>query len=329
MTSLGIQVIPDAFHHFAVSTVPSPMVAGAPTPVTISAADANGNAVTGFSGAARLSANTGPGSFSPEDITLTNGVWIGPVTFFGAGGAVSFTVSDYAAPPHTGASNTVTVQPGPLAGLQVLLPGESPLGGTSAGKTGTPVTQSAGSAFTLTVRAVDAYWNLVPTPGPLVSLGSSDAFAAIPAETTLASGQRLIQAKLFRSGPQRIWVSDLDDAAIRPDTSSVVQVVGGPFARVLVLAPGESPAPGLPNGGTGNSTDQSINYSFNVTVLSTDSWWNPVGGVTDVVHITSDDPLAQLPADTPLVDGRVELPVRLARGGYNQITVRDGNFARL
>ncbi|TMQ48517.1 MAG: hypothetical protein E6K73_11860, partial [Candidatus Eisenbacteria bacterium] len=323
MTSLGIQVIPDAFHHFAVSTVPSPMVAGAPTPVTISAADANGNAVTGFSGAARLSANTGPGSFSPEDITLTNGVWIGPVTFFGAGGAVSFTVSDYAAPPHTGASNTVTVQPGPLAGLQVLLPGESPLGGTSAGKTGTPVTQSAGSAFTLTVRAVDAYWNLVPTAGPLVSLGSSDAFAAIPAETTLASGQRLIQAKLFRSGPQRIWVSDLDDAAIVPDTSSVVQVVGGPFARVLVLAPGESPAPGLPNGRTGNATDQSINYSFNVTVLSTDSWWNPVGGVTDVVHITSDDPLAQLPADTPLVDGRVELPVRLARGGYNQITVGD------
>ena len=139
----------------------------------------------------------------------------------------------------------------------------------SAGKTGTPVTQSAGSAFTLTVRAVDAYWNLVPTAGPLVSLGSSDAFAAIPAETTLASGQRLIQAKLFRSGPQRIWVSDLDDAAIRPDTSSVVQVVGGPFARVLVLAPGESPAPGLPNGRTGNATDQSINYSFNVTVLAT------------------------------------------------------------
>jgi hypothetical protein len=217
----------------------------------------------------------------------------------------------------------VVVQPGPLAGLQVLLPGESPQGGTVSGKTGTPVTQSAGSAFTLTVRAVDAYWNLVPTAVPLVSLGSTDAFAAMPAETTLASGQRLIQARLFRSGPQRIWVADVDDAAIRPDTSSVVQVVGGPFARVLILAPGESPAPGLPNGRTGNATDQSINYAFNVTVLATDSWWNPVGGVGDVVHVTSDDPLAQLPPDAPLVDGRVELAVRLARGGYTQISVND------
>jgi len=90
-----------------------------------------------------------------------------------------------------------------------------------------------------------------------------------------------------------------------------------------VLAPGEYPAPGLPNGRGGTATDQSINYAFNVTVLATDNWWNPVGGVTDVVRITCDDPLATLPPDTTLVDGRVEMTMRLAAGGYSLITVSD------
>jgi Big-like domain-containing protein/flagellar hook capping protein FlgD len=60
-----------------------------------------------------------------------------------------------------------------------------------------------------------------------------------------------------------------------------------------------------------------------VTALATDQWWNPVGGVTDVVHITSGDPLAQLPPDEAMVDGSVDMPVRLATGGFQQISVSD------
>src|SRR5439155_2591845 len=97
--------------------------------------------------------------------------------------------------------------------------------------------------------------------------------------------------------------------------------IGGSFARVLILAPGESAAPGTGNGRAGAATDQSINYSFVCTVLATDPWWNPVGGVTDVVRVTSDDPGAQMPADQAMVDGRAEMVVRLARGGYDQLTV--------
>ena len=39
--------------------------------------------------------------------------------------------------------------------LQVLLPGESPAPGTSTGKTGTPLAQTAGVPFAITVRACD------------------------------------------------------------------------------------------------------------------------------------------------------------------------------
>ncbi|MBI3539809.1 MAG: hypothetical protein HY076_06010, partial [Candidatus Eisenbacteria bacterium] len=323
MTSPGIQVIPSAVAMFVVGTIASPQTAGVPVAVTIRATDTNGNTIPNYAGDAVLVANTGSGSITPELITFTNGVWAGAMTFKGAGGAVSFTCADFSAPPHTGTSNSFTVNPGPFTGLEVLLPGETARGGTSDGREGTPTDQTAGATFTLTLRAVDAYWNLVPGIADSIALGSSDAFAGIPAHAALANGQALIPAQLFRSGLQRIWASDLTQPSILPDTSSAVRVIGGSFARVLVLAPGESPAPGTTSGRTGTATDQSINYAFTVTVLATDTWWNPVGGITDVVHISSDDPLATLPLDQAMVDGRADLTMRLARGGYDQITVAD------
>ena len=323
MTSAAISVVPSAFDHFDVSTIASPVTAGSPVTVTIRAVDTSDNLVPTFSGSAVLTANTGAGSISPELVSFTGGQWTGPMVFRGAGGAVSFNCTDFSSPPRTGASNTFQVLPGPFVGLQVILPGQTAQGGTAAGKTGTPTNQTAGALFNVTVRAVDAFWNLVPGVTDHISMGSSDAFAILPADTALSNGQVLVPARLFKSGPQVIWASDLTQPSIKPDTSSAVTIVGGSFARVLILAPGESPAPGTASGRTGTATDQSINYAFTVTALATDSWWNPVGGVTDVVHVTSSDAMATLPPDQAMVDGRADMNMRLATGGFQQITVSD------
>ncbi len=323
MTSAPINVLPAGADHFVIATIASPQVAGTPVNVSIRATDVSGNTIPSYAGQAALLANTGAGSISPELITFVNGLWSGPILFKGAGGAVSVTCSDFSAPPHTGSSNAFTIQPGPLAGLQVLLPGETARGGTPTGKQGTPTGQSAGTAFTLTVRAVDAWWNLVSGVADTVALGSSDAFAAMPADTTLSNGQVLLPVRLYRTGDQRIWASDASRGGVAPDTSAAVNVVGGPFARLLVLAPGESSAPGTATGRTGTATDQSITYSFVCTVLATDAWWNPVTGVTDVAHLSSSDGGATMPADQPLVDGRADMNVRLATGGFQQILVSD------
>ena len=45
--------------------------------------------------------------------------------------------------------------------LQVILPGESAAPGTPSGKSGTPLAQTAGVPFSITVRACDDQWNLV------------------------------------------------------------------------------------------------------------------------------------------------------------------------
>ena len=322
MTTPGIAVQPNSVHHFAISAVSSPQIAGVPVTVTIRAADSGNNTVPNYAGDVNIAANTGAGSITPERVTLANGQWSGTITFRGAGGSVTFTCSDFSAPAHTGTSNSFVVSPGPLAGVQVILPGETAAGGTVAGKIGTPTGQSAGNPFTVTLRAVDAFFNLVPGIGHRIGLGSSDSFAIMPAETTLANGQRLVPVRLHKSGLQRIWATDLD-ATVSPDTSAYVNITGGAFAKVLVLAPGEYVAPGTASGRAGTATDQSINYAFTVTALATDAWWNPVTGVSDVVRIGSDDPMATLPPDTPLVNGRADLSVRLARGGYNQISISD------
>src|SRR5262249_55716499 len=157
-------------------------------------------------------------------------VWTGNMVFRGAGGAVTFSAFDFSAPPHTGTSNSFVVQPGPFAGLQVLLPGETPQGGTADGKNGTPTGQTAGTAFTLTLRAVVAYWNLVSGVNDRIVLGSSDAFATMPADTSLIGGQLLLPVKLYRTGLQRIWARDSDNVSITPDTSAYVNVTGGAFA---------------------------------------------------------------------------------------------------
>jgi len=330
MTSPPIQVQPNAVDHFVVSAISSPQVAGTPVAVTIRATDVSGNTIPGYTGDVNLAANTGAGSMSPERVTLAGGTWSGNLTLKGAGNAVKFTCSDFSAPPHVGSSNTFVVSPGPLAGLEVLLPGEAATSGEADGRSGTPTTQSAGNLFTLTLRAVDAYWNLVPGVADHVALASTDTFAVMPAETTLANGQVLVPVRLHRSGPQRIWITDLDQS-ITADTSSAVTIVGGTFSRVLVLAPGERVAPGTATGRTGAATDQSINYAFTVTVLATDAWWNPVTGVNDVVHLaaTPADVNNTLPPDTPLSDGSVELPVRLAHGGFSQLSVSDVSNAAI
>ncbi len=323
MTSAGIQVIPTGVDRFAINTITGPVTAGVPVTVTIRATDVGGNTVPGYNADAIIQANTGNQSISPTQVTFTNGAWTGPVTFKGAGGSVALTCADYSAPPKVGTSNSFVVSPGPFAGLQVLLPGQTALGGTPAGKTGVPTTQTAGTPFTMTVRAVDQYWNLVPGISDRIVLGSTDAFAWMPSDTVLVNGQVLIPTRLHKSGDQVIWARDSTNTAIAPDTSSAVTVTGGTFQRVLLLAPGEIVAPGTATGRAGTATDQSINYGFTVTALATDPWWNPVGGVTDVVRVTSGDPLATLPPNQAMVDGRADMTVRLATGGFQQLSVSD------
>jgi hypothetical protein len=323
MTSAGIPVTNTAAHHFEIDPFPTPVTAGDAVDVTIRATDVGGNTIPDYAGDALLIANTGPGSISPEAIVFADGTWSGSMVFRGAGGAVSFTCADFSTPQHTGTSGTFIVNPGPFEKLQVLLEGQSPQGGTVNGFTGQPSDQNAGSSFDLRVRAVDEFWNRVSGIGDQVALSSSDPFASMPAEITLVNGELLLPITLYKGGFQTVTATDLDSGGIAPHTSSQVEILPGPYSRIVLVAPGQVVAPGSAEGRSGTATDQSINFAFNVSAYATDSWWNPVGAGTDVIRLSSTDALAQLPSDTPMTDGVATMPVRLSTGGFQQITAQN------
>jgi len=321
MTSAPIMVIPSFAHHFEFDDLPPTVVAGSEYLVKIRAVDGGGNTIPDFNGDGILTANTGPGSISPAAVTFTDGVWLGIMTFFGAGGAVQVTCADYATPPHQGTSNPTQVLPGPYVATQIILPGQAALGGTATGLVGLPDGQDAGQEFTVQVRAVDQYFNRVTGINNSVIFSGADPNMVVAPTAALVNGEAFIPVTIYMAGSQTMQVTDAVSQGIASPSSSTFHVAPGSYAKLLLLAPGETARPGDEDGREGEATDQSITYLFTFTVLSTDQWYNQVIGIGDVVHLTSTDPLAELPEDVALENGKAFLGVRLATGGYQQFTL--------
>src|SRR5437867_8027793 len=84
-------------------------------------------------------------------------------------------------------SGNIVVSPAAFAKLQLLVPGETAAPGTPTGKTGTPTARTAGTAFNVTVNAVDALWNLINT-NDTAHITSSDTNASLPSDAALSGG---------------------------------------------------------------------------------------------------------------------------------------------
>src|SRR5439155_254470 len=97
-------------------------------------------------------------------------------------------------------SSAITVSAGACAKLQLLVPGEIAAPGTVNGKTGAPTPQTAGTAFNVTVNAVDVNWNLITNVTHTVAITSSDANAASPANAALAAGTKSFSVTLKTAG---------------------------------------------------------------------------------------------------------------------------------
>jgi hypothetical protein len=126
--------------------------AGTPMPISVTAVDASGRTVSGFSGPVRLREITsfGEGRISPEVVTFSGGSWSGNVTLYRADetainrGNVNIYAYLESNPSRNGTSDPFTVHPGTFSRVQIVVPGQSPLPGSVTGLTGTPASQSAG-----------------------------------------------------------------------------------------------------------------------------------------------------------------------------------------
>src|SRR5207247_3890708 len=108
--------------------------------------------------------------------TLTATAVNGVATFANLSHNVANTITlNFTATGLTSAtSGNIVVSPGAFSKLQLLVPGETAAPGSASGKTGTPTSSTAATAFNITVNAVDNFWNVVNTITDTVDIASTD-----------------------------------------------------------------------------------------------------------------------------------------------------------
>lgn len=300
---------------------PDSQIAGVSFVASVRAVDTNWNVITSVTDTVRLAVSDLNATL-PGDVVLTAGTGVFSVVLITAGThtltASNLTHSTIV--PNT--SSAITINPGAMQKLQILVPGESAAPGTIAGKTGTPTGQVAGTAFTVTVHSVDAYWN-VASADHYVGITSSDANADLPDNAALAGGSRVFQVTLNTAGSAILTASDLSDVSVTNSSSPSISVAGGAFSRLQILVPVESAVPGTLTGKTGLPLPQNAGVSFPITVNAVDDHWNLVNSVTDTVHFASSDGFATLPGETALAGGTGGFNVTLNTTGPQTITVSD------
>jgi hypothetical protein len=299
---------------------PTVETAGTAFNVTVNAVDANWNLVSTNHTVGITSSD--PNATLPSNTALVAGTGIFSVTLRTVG---TRTVTATDITDGTKTANTsplITVNAGAFTKLQILVPGETASPGSATGKTGTPTVATNGTAFNVTVNAVDANWNLVST-NHTVGITSSDANATLPANAALVGGTKIFSVTLKTAGTRTVTATDITDGTKTANTSPPITVNVGAFTKMQLLVPGETAAPGTVSGKTGTPTSQVTGVGFSVTVNAVDANWNLVTSVTNVVAITSSDGTASLPGNTPLVGGTQSLSVTLRIAGNSTVTASD------
>src|SRR5207302_4860836 len=124
------------------------------------------------------------------------------------------------------------------------------------------------------------------------------------------------------AGTQTVTAADVTRPAIGSSTSPGITVAAGAFAKLQVLAPGETPTPGSTSGKSGTPSPQTAGTPFTVTVNAVDANWNVVSS-TDTVGITSSNGGATLPGNAALVAGTKAFSVTLSTAGNWTVTASD------
>jgi hypothetical protein len=99
------------------------------------------------------------------------------------------------------------------------MPGETAAPNTLTGKTGTPDPQAVGTAFNITVNAVDAVWNVVPS-SDTVDITSNDSAAILPQDAALVNGTQTFSVTFNSTGSFTVTATDVTDATKTANTGS-------------------------------------------------------------------------------------------------------------
>lgn len=284
---------------FQITANPPTATAGVPlSSFTVTVLDANSRRVTGYSGTIHFS-STDPTASLPADYTFLlsdDGThsFAGSVTLDRAG-SQSVTVTD-TSNSALQATAPFIVMPGPLAVFAIQV----------------PPSVTAGSAFTVTVTAQDAFQNTETGYNGTVQFSSSDATATLPANYTFTAADAGVHSFPFtlrRAGQQSIAAADVASfGAIQ--TSATVNVNAAAASTYVLAAP--------------STVTRTIPFILELTAY--DSFHNQATSYGGTAHFTSSDALAALPANytfVPADAGRHSFQATVNTIGTQSLTATD------
>lgn len=252
--------------------------AGVPFQITVTAYDAYQRIATGYTGTVHFDSSDPqalPSAGLPADYTFTsgtsldNGVHVFTVTLKTADPAPlvqTIGVHDTGGDPaFNGRSSDILVNPGPASTFAV----------------SAPASVFAGTPFTFTVTAMDAYGNVATGYSGTVHFSSSDTDSCklLPVNSTLSNGTGTFTAKLISTGTQTLIVTDTITNSITGNATITVN----PGTVHFIVTP--------------SLTMVAVGQPFNLTVSAVDVCDNPQPTYTGTVHFTSTDGTAMLPVD--------------------------------
>ena len=294
-----ILVTHGAAARLALAGIPPSAVAGAALTPAVTALDAHNNVVSDFAGTVHF-ASTDPGAQLPADFAFKPAD-VGSHTFAAVltkAGPSSITVSSLGLPAVT--TNIVVVH-GSAAQLTLA---------------GLPAQVAADVGQTLTVTVRDAFGNPATDYTGTVHFTSSDTQAPPILDATFAVadlGAKVVAVQFATAGGQSLSASDILRPSLAGFTST--QVLHGAAARLLLA--------GLPSSTVGGSP-------LTATVTAVDVHGNVVTDFAGLVHFSSSDPSATLPADvafTAADAGSRAFAFVLTSAGSSTVTVGSPGLA--
>jgi hypothetical protein len=197
---------PPSATHFSVSA-PAAATAGTAVSVTVTALDASNRAVTAYSGTVHFT-STDARAELPGNSALTNGTGTVQVRLQTAG-RQTITTTDSVTAAITGTSSSIMVSGGAAGAthFSVTAPGSATIG----------------TAFSITVTALDASNKPVTAYSGTVLFRSTDGTAGLPGGSSLTNGTGILEVTLNSPGSQTITATDSVTASIS-GTSNLIQV---------------------------------------------------------------------------------------------------------
>jgi hypothetical protein len=195
-----------------------------------------------------------------------------------------------------GSQSGISVTPGPFSMLIL---------------SGFPSPTTAGVAHTFTVKATDAYGNVVSSYRGTVSFSSSDKQAGLPGQYNFSSGDAGVHtftATLKTAGSQSLTATDSAHSQIASEAGIVVNAAAATHFRVS--------APATATRGV----------AVSVTVTALDAYGNIAIGYLGAVHFRSSDNKATLPSDYWFTSGDAGVhtfSVIFGSTGTDSLTVTD------